>query len=140
LVNRAVFEGLIFDENDNPVSVARVGQEVFYVVDDSGFLRHIPSEQVDRQVWERLTEQIEGHEDLLSEQTAKMLGQEDIFTVAMIQSQLKNTDKQFEALLETGIPEDSRAYLGMMGFRVTINIHGEIVDFNQPGSIDESGD
>ena len=67
-----------------------------------------------------------------------MLGQEDIFTVAMIQSQLRNTQKQFDALIEHGIPEDSRTYLGMMGFRVTIDIHGELVEFNQPGVISES--
>lgn len=138
MLNRAVFEGLVFDENDNPVSVVHVGQEAFYVVDDVGFLRHIPSQEVDKQIWERMTAQIEGHEDLLSEQAAKMLGQEDIFTVAMIQNQLKNTDKQFEALMETGIPEDSRAYLGMIGFRITIDIHGKVVDFNQPGLIDNS--
>lgn len=138
LVNRAVFEGLVFDENDNPVSVVNVGMEAFYVVDDAGFLRHIPSIEVDKKIWERMTAQIEGHEDLLSEQAAKMLGQEDIFTVAMIQSQLRNTQKQFEALIEHGIPEDSRTYLGMMGFRVTIDIHGELVEFNQPGVISES--
>ena len=68
------------------------------------------------------------------------LGQEDIFTVAMIQNQLKNTDKQFDALLESGIPEDSRVYLGMMGFRVVIDIHGEVLEINQPGIADEGGE
>jgi hypothetical protein len=82
-----------------------------------------------------MREMIEGHEDILSEQTAKMLGQEDIFSRAMIESQLKQIDKQFDALLETGIPEDGRAYMGMMGFRITINVHGEVVDINQPGMI-----
>jgi len=24
--------------------------------------------------------------------------------------------------------------MGMMGFRVTINLHGEVIDFNQPGA------
>jgi len=36
-------------------------------------------------------------------------------------------------LLETGIPEEVRAYLGMMGFRIRINHHGEILDVEQPG-------
>ena len=35
-------------------------------------------------------------------------------------NQLK-TRRNSLKLMETGIPEDSRAYLGMMGFRVTIN-------------------
>jgi len=46
----ALFEGLVVDENDRPVSIKYVGDEPCYVVDDAGFLRHIPSVQVDRQV------------------------------------------------------------------------------------------
>ena len=136
MASQPLFAGLIFDESDNPVEIAFVGGESFYVVDDAGFRRHIPSEQVDRQVLESMSELIEGHEGILSEQTAKMLGQEDIFTRAMIESQLKNIDKQFDALFEAGIPEEGRAYMGMMGFRITINIHGDVTKVDQPGMID----
>ena len=45
---------LIFDEYDRPVEVAYVGDEPCYVVDDAGFRRHIPSEQVDVQVMENM--------------------------------------------------------------------------------------
>ena len=135
MASQPLFAGLIFDESDNPVEVAIVGGESFYVVDDTGFRRHIPSEQVDRQVLESMRELIDGHEGILSEQTAKMLGQEDIFTKAMIESQLKNIDKQFNALFEAGIPEEGRAYMGMMGFRITINIHGDVTKVDQPGMI-----
>ena len=135
MAQKPLFEGLVFDEFDKPVEVAYVGDEPFYVVDDAGFHRHIPSEQVDRQVLESMRDLIDGHEDLLSEQTAKMLGQEDIFTRAMIESQLKNIDKQFDTLFSSGIPEEGRAYMGMMGFRVTIDIHGEVIKIDQPGMI-----
>lgn len=131
-----LFAGLVFDEYDQSVDVAFVGNDPCYVVDDAGFRRHIPTEQVDRQVLNHLRELIEGHEGIISEQTAKMLGQEDIFSRALIESQLKNLDNQFDTLLETGIPEDGRAYMGMMGFRITINVHGEVIDVNQPGMID----
>jgi hypothetical protein len=62
-----------------------------------------------------------------------MLGQEDVFTKAAIEQQLKNIDKQFDQLMRAGIPEDMRAYLGMMGFKVVINMHGEVLDVDQPG-------
>jgi hypothetical protein len=133
---QALFAGLVIDEQDRPVEVAYVGDEPCYVVDDDGFRRHIPAEQVDRQVLQSMREMIEGHEGLLSEQTAKMLGQDDIFSKAMIESQLKNIDKQFDALMDAGIPEDGRAYMGMMGFRIKINLHGEVIDIEQPGMID----
>lgn len=135
MAQKPLFEGLVFDEFDKPVEVAYVGDEPFYVVDDAGFLRHIPSEDVDRQVLELMRELIDGHEDLLSEQTAKMLGQEDIFTRAMIKSQLKNIDQQFDTLFSSGIPEEGRAYMGMMGFRITIDVHGEVIKIDQPGMI-----
>ena len=136
MTNRAVFEGLVVDELDRVAEVTYVGDEPCYVVDDAGFNRHIPSEQVDLQVLQSMTEMIEGHEDLISEQTAKMLGQEDIFSIAMISEQLKQVDQQFEKLLASGLPEETRAYLGMVGFKVVIDVHGEIVDIRQPGMID----
>ena len=130
-----LFAGLIVDELGKPVETGTVGGEAMYVVNDYGFRRHIPAEQVDRQVLQMMAEQIKGHEDLLSEQTAKMLGQEDIFTRAMIQNQLKNIDQQFDQVLRAGIPEEGRAYMGMMGFKVIINVHGEVVGLEQPGMI-----
>lgn len=128
-----LFKGLIFDEADQPVDVTMVGDEPCYVVDDAGFHRHIPSEPVDRQVLRIMGEMVEGHEDELADQTAKMLGQDDIFSRALIENQLKNLDQQFEAVLKAGIPEEGRAYMGMMGFRVRINVHGDVLEVKQPG-------
>jgi hypothetical protein len=132
--SKALFAGLVVDEFDQPVLVAYVGDEPCYVVDDAGFHRHIPCEQVDRQVLQTMGEMIQGHEDLLADQTAKMLGQDDIFSRALIENQLKNLDQQFDAVLKSGIPEEGRAYMGMMGFRIRINVHGEVIEVNQPGT------
>jgi hypothetical protein len=135
MTKQPIFKGLIIDEFERPVDTTYVGDEPCYVVDDYGFRRHIPSEQVDRQVLNWMRHQIEGNEDILTEQTAKMLGQDDIFSRAMIAKQIEQIDKQFETLLETGIPEEGRAYMGMMGFRVVINVHGEVIRVDQPGAI-----
>lgn len=140
MASQALFSGLIVDEFDNPVETVYVGSEPMYVVNDQGFRRHIPSEQVDRQVLEIMAGQIKGNEDLLGEQAAKMLGQEDIFSRALIQNQLKNIDQQLDQVFKTGIPEEGRAYMGMMGFRIIINVHGEVVGLNQPGTIADDDD
>ncbi|MGD0612029.1 MAG: hypothetical protein ABSB41_10980 [Anaerolineales bacterium] len=134
-----LFAGLVVDENDRPVGTAYVGEEPCYVVDDGGFLRHIPSEQVDRQVLEKMRAQISGNEGMLSEAAAKMLGTEDIFSKAMLEQQLKNIDQQFDELLKVGIPEDGRAYIGMMGFKIVINVHGELVRLDQPSAPEGDG-
>ena len=132
--NQAIFAGLVVDENDNAVGITYIGEEPCYVVNDAGFHRHIPSEQVDRQVLQFMQDQVKGNEEAISEQASKMMGQDDIFTRAIIQNQIKNIGQQFDALLKTGIPEDGRAYLGMMGFRVVINVHGEVIEVRQPAT------
>jgi hypothetical protein len=135
-----LFAGLVIDEFGNVAESALIGDEPCYVVDDAGFRRHIPAEQVDRQVLGQITESMKGSEEYLSEQTAKMLGQEDIFSKAMIEQQLKNIDKQLDQIMQVGIPEDMRAYLGMTGFRIIINVHGEVVRVEQPGIASDEGD
>jgi hypothetical protein len=140
MTRKALFAGLVIDENGRAAETAYVGEEPCYVVDDAGFRRHIPAEQIDRAVLAQIAELMKGSEDLISAQAAKMLGQEDIFTKAMIEQQLKNVDKQFDAMMETGIPEDSRAYLGMLGFKVVINVHGEVVRVEQPGAAGGEGE
>ena len=131
-----MFSGLIVDEFDNPVESAFVGDEAMYVVNDAGFRRHISAEQIDRAVLEIMTSMIEGHEDELSKQAATMLGQDDLFSQAILENQLLNIDQQIDTMLENGIPEEGRAYLGMMGFKIRINLHGELLEVIQPGMID----
>jgi hypothetical protein len=82
---------------------------------------------------------LRGSEGLISEQAAKMLGQEDIFTRAMLEQQLRNIDRQFDQLLEVGIPASGRAYLGMLGFRIVINHHGEVLRVDQPAAPSTGG-
>jgi hypothetical protein len=141
MANKAIFQGLVFDELDRPAEVVLVGDDPCYVVDDDGFRRHIPAELIDRQVLDSMRQSIEGHEDLLTDQTAKMLGQDDIFSRAMIEQQIRNLDQQFDNLMQAGLPEELRAYLGMMGFRIRINVHGDVLVVEQPGMIaDDEGD
>lgn len=136
-----LFEGLIRDEQDRAVGTATVGGETFYVVDDAGFKRHVPSREIDLAVLHQLTEVLKGHENFVSREAAKMLGQSDIFSRAMIEEQLKHMDKQFEVLLDQGMPAETRAYLGMLGMKIVLNVHGEIVSISQPsGNGDGEGE
>ena len=135
MANHALFSGLVVDEFDQPVDTTHIGQEAFYIVNDQGFRRHIASEDVDRAVLRQMGEMLAGHEEELSKQAAQMMGQDDIFTQAAILNQLKNVDEQFDQVLAQGLPEASRTYLGMSGFKVRINLHGEVLEVIQPGQI-----
>ena len=127
MAHQALFAGLTVDEDDRPVPAVTVGGETFYVVDDQGFRRHVDSETIDRQVLEHLRAMIEGHEDMISQGTMRILGQEDIFTKAMIEASLRDVDTRFDELIARGMPDEARAWLGMMGFRVVVILHGEVV-------------
>jgi len=137
MATKAVFEGLVYDEEDNLLDVTYVGSEACYVVDDQGFLRHIPSRDVDHQVLEVMREQIIQNKDLITEHALKMLGQEDLFTYAMVLNQIENIDEQLEHLITHGIPESGRAFLAMMGFKIVINHHGEVIRVEQPSTQEE---
>ena len=132
--NKAVFKGLVFSQTDQVVTDTSIGDEAFYILDDEGFLRHIPAEQVDRQVLTFIQEQIEKNRDIITEQTQKMIGHEDLFTHAFIKNQLENIDEQFKSLMESGLPENVRLYLGMSGFKIVVDHHGEVLNVQQPGT------
>ena len=140
MTSQAVFQGLVFDENDQPLNITFVGSEACYVIDDEGFLRHVPAEKIDNQVVDAIKNQVEDNKELIAEQTIKMIGDVDIFTHGIIQNQLANIDEQFDHLLSKGIPEDGRIYLGMLGFKIIVDIHGEVIRVEQPAAPPTDGD
>jgi hypothetical protein len=134
--NKALFAGLVIDENGQPLEVVNIGDEAQYVLDDNGFLRHIDAEVVDRQVLAQLQEQIEANKDAVEQGIMKMMGSEDIFTKAAIDKSIKDMDQ----VLKQGIPDEARQMLGMMGFRVVVDYHGVVLRIDQPGVVDDSGE
>ena len=139
-MEKPLFTGIVIDEYDQPVETGYIGEEPCYIVNDAGFKRHILEEYIDRQVWDFLTRQIKGNEDLIANQTAQMLGQDDLFSYAIIMQQLTNVDKQFESLQKNGIPADALAYMGMMGFKVIVDIHGDVIRIEQPTAPSQGDD
>jgi hypothetical protein len=136
----AFFEGLVVGEDGAPVSVVRLGESTFYVVDDLGFLHHVDARDVDRAVLQQFVAQLGAHHEEASEAVLSMMGQEDLFTKAMVDSTLRNIE--VEQLLDHQLPPDVRQWLGLMGFRVVIDRHGEItrVDMPEAAAEDDPGD
>ena len=135
MANKALFTELIFDEMGNRVETAVVGHDMFYVVDDAGFKRHIDADQIDRQVLSIFLQQLEENKEIAVEQALRMMGKDDLFTKAAIDAQLNNID--MDQIIAQGIPAQARDMMGMMGFRITINFHGDVVDIAQPTAPDD---
>jgi hypothetical protein len=131
---QALFDGLVVTPEGQPVTATQLGETAQYVVPDGDFRFHIDAEGVDRQVLRLLGEQISANKEAVTEGAMKMLGQDDLFTQAMISASLNHMDDNFDKLVAQGLPEGARAYLGMLGFRVTLNYHGEVLGVAQPGT------
>jgi hypothetical protein len=127
-----LFAGLVFSEDDQPLTTAPVGEAWCYVHDDAGFRRHIPARGIDEAILRWLWERIRGHERELAEHTARMTGQDDLFSMAVLRQNLEHPEEQMEKIFAAGLPEQVRAWMGMVGFRAVVNIHGELVRVDQP--------
>jgi hypothetical protein len=58
----------------------------------------------------------------------KFLGKDDLFTKASIDMALRNFDQGFR---QTD-PDQWKPWLGMMGFKIIVNVHGEVVEISYP--------
>jgi hypothetical protein len=125
---KALFTNLIYDESGQPVATTFIGSEPHYVILDGDFRRHVAAETIDRQVLDWLQGQVDANKDLVTEGIMGMLGKDDLFTKAMIDSSIKNMDQ----VMQQGLPDDARIMLGMMGFKIVVNIHGEVVKLDMP--------
>lgn len=132
---KALFDGLIYDQSGNLVGTNFVGQDATYVINDDGFHRHIDAEKIDRNILSIFIEQLQNNRDLAVDQAMKMMGKDDIFTKAAVDSSIDTVD--MDEILKQGIPAQARNMMGMMGFKIVIDFHGDIVDINQPAITDE---
>jgi len=133
---KALFEGLVFDQAGRTLEVTTVGDEAQYVIDDEGFRRHIDAETVDRQVMQAIQEQVQANKEMVEETMMRMIGSDDLFTKAALDVSIKNMDQ----VIARGIPDDARLWLGMMGFRIVVNLHGEVIDLTMPGVASDEGE
>ena len=132
--HQALFAGLVIDAAGRPLEVAMIGSEAQYVIDDDGFRRHIDTEQIDRQVLQLIQDQIIANKEAVEQGMMKVMGSDDLFTKAAIDKSIEN----FDQVLERGLPDDARQWLGLMGLRIVVNLHGDVIKMESPGVVDDS--
>ena len=132
--HKALFAGLVIDEASRPLDIAMIGSEAQYVIDDDGFRRHIDAEQIDRQVLQLIQDQINANKEAVEQGMMKVMGSDDLFTKAAIDKSIENIDQ----VLERGLPDEARRWLGMMGFHIVVNLHGDVIKMESPGVVDDS--
>jgi len=130
-IRQAVFADLVFNEEGQRIKVVDIGDVPHYAVPDGGFLRHVEAEYVDRQIVRLMQERILAMREAVTEGVIQLLGQEDLFTRASIEHAIEN----MERILEPGNVDvdELRTALWMTGFRVTVDVHGDVVHLEIPG-------
>jgi len=128
MAKSAMFEGLVVDQRGNPAPVKLVGEDACYVVDDDGFLRHIDAAKVDRQVLAFIKGQVDANRDIAVDGVMQMMGQDDLFTKAAVESSIDKMDNNVGQV----IPPEARQWLGMLGFRIVIDEQGQVVNIELP--------
>ena len=126
----AMFSGLVTDESGHPADVAWVGADACYVVMDDDFRRHIDAATVDRQVLRFLREQVQDNKDLAVGAMLEMMGKDDLFTKVAVESSIEHMEEQ----VGQPIPEEARRWMGMLGFRIVIDFHGNVLAVTMPGA------
>lgn len=129
----AMFAGLVYDETGHRLDVAWVGADACYVIEDGEFRLHLDAEQVDRQVLRFFKEQVTAHKDIAIRQMLQLLGQDDIFSKTALEYQL---DKMDEMPVEP-LPPQAVEMLQHFGFRIVVDIHGDVIDVDVPEPPDE---
>jgi hypothetical protein len=51
-----------------------------------------------------------------------------------MKSRLEHPEAHLAEVLEHGLPEETRLWMGLMGFRVIVDFHGEVVRVDQPSA------
>ena len=126
----AMFAGLVVDENGRPVEVSAVGPDACYVVYDEDFRRYVDAAHVDRQVLRFMREQVQDNRQIAVGAMLDMMGKDDLFTKAAVESSIDH----MEEAVGQPIPEDARQWLGMLGFRIVIDFHGDVIDIQLPAA------
>ena len=130
---QALFYGVVYNEAGEPVQVAHIGRVAHYAIPDDGFLRHVEARIVDDAVLGHLQAQVSSVHDELVAAMLKMLGQEDIFTKAALEASVRNLrDNVRHSETEQWLP-----WLRLLGFRIVVNVHGDVVEVIYPEQADE---
>jgi len=125
---QALFSGLVYNEAGEPAEMVYIGGVAHYAIPDGSFRRHVEAFRIDDAVLARLKEQITSMQDEVVRGMLQMLGKDDLFTKAAIDASIKNLEQN----VRQSDPEQWLPWLRLFGFRVVVDVHGNIVELIYP--------
>jgi len=130
---QALFPGLVYNEAGEPAEVAYIGGVAHYAIPDAGFMRHVEAYQIDSAVIAHLKEQITSMQEEVVRGMLQLLQKDDIFTKAALDASIRNLEQN----IRQGDPNQWVPWLKLFGFRIVVDVHGEIVEIIYPQQPEE---
>ncbi len=130
---RAVFGGLVFNEAGEPANVIAIGGVDHYAIPDQGFQRHVEAYRIDDVVLAEMQRQLAEVRPQIVEMMLDMLGRRDVFTKAALDSSVEHLVEN----VRQADPTPWTTMLGLAGFRIVVDHHGEVVEVVMPSAPDE---
>ncbi len=127
-LRQAVFPGLVYNEAGQEAPVVMIGGVAHYAIPDEGFMRHVEAYLIDDQVIAALQEQMLDMREELVEQLLAMMGTDDILAKAALEASIRNMRQS----IRQSDPSQWAPVLQLYGFRIIVNVHGEVVEIIQP--------
>ncbi len=125
---QVLFSGLIYNEQGRRAEVVYIGGEPHYAIDDDGFLRHVEAYRIDDAVLRHLKEQITSVQNEVVLGMLQLLGKDDLFTKAALEASIRNLEDN----VRQGNPDQWVPWLRLYGFRVVVDVRGNIIDVIYP--------
>jgi hypothetical protein len=131
-----LFADLVFNEEGEVARTVYIGAVPHYAIPEGDFLRHVEARHVDLQVIAQLKERFLAMRDAIVSGVSQLMGGEELFTRPAIEHAIENMD---QILTAGGVDVDQlRTALWMTKFRVTVDVHGDVIQIEMPGV--EAGD
>lgn len=125
---QALFAGLVYNEAGEPAEAVTIGGVAHYAIPDNGFLRHVEAAIIDNTVLSSIKSQITANQDLVIRGVLQMMGKDDLFSKAAVEASINNMEEN----IRQSDPGQWLPWLRLMGFRVVVNVHGEVVELVYP--------
>ncbi len=135
-LRQAVFPGLVYNQAGEEAPVVMIGGVAHYAIPDEGFRRHVEAYRIDNYVIAALQEQMLTMREEIVEQILRMMNTDDILAKAALEASIKNMGQS----IRQSDPSQWAPLLRVYGFRIIVDVHGQVVEIIQPSSPDPDED
>jgi len=126
---QALFPGLVYNQAGEEARVVTIGGVAHYAIPEDGFLRHVEAYHVDESVLTAMQEMMTTMRGEIVAGMLQIMGTDDILAKAAIEASIDNVGQS----LRRSDPGQWAPMLRLYGFRIVVDVHGDVQEIIFPG-------